>query len=94
MFQEAGIHFHLPHQHRLHVIGDLVPGWDFAMALGEEGVGWHYSESFLTLQSFLAELIPALIKFALVFVGPLGRYVVGGMGGAGGLVDEEGLIRG
>ena len=92
MFQEARIHFHLPHQHRLHVIVDLVPGGNFAMALGEEGVGWHHTESFLPLQGFLAELIPALIKFALVFVGPLGWYVMRGMGGAGGPVDEKGLI--
>ena len=92
MLQEARIHFHLSHQHRFHVIGDLIPGGDFAMALGEEGVGWHHTESFLTLQRFLAELVPALIKFALVFVGPLGWYVMRSMGGAGGPVDEKGLI--
>ena len=43
---------------------------------------------------FLAQLVPALVEFALVLVGPLLGHMVGGVRRARREVDEEGLVRG
>ncbi len=59
-------------------------------------VSWHSGgmtpKSLLPREGLVAELVPALVEFALVFVGPFLRHVVRGMGGAGREVGEERLV--
>ena len=91
-FHEAGIHLHLPAQHGLERFGHRVPGRHLLGARGELAVGRDDPELLLPGEGLLAQLVPALVELALVFVGPLFRNVVGRVGGAGGEVDEERLV--
>src|ERR1700723_119179 len=70
-----------------------VPGRNFLVARGELCVLRNNTESFLSGNGFLAELVPALVELALVLVGPLFRHMVGGVGRAGREVSEKWLVR-
>ena len=92
VLQEAGVHLHLADQHRLERLGHVVPGRDLVVASGQLGVGRDHAQCLLPLDRLLAQPVPALVEPALVPVGPLLGDVVGGVGGAGGEVDEERLV--
>ena len=92
VLEEAGVDLHLADEHRLELLGHVVPGGDLVVALGELGVGGDHPERLLPLDGLLAQPVPALVELALVLVGPLLGHVVGGMGRAGREVDEERLV--
>ena len=92
VLEEAGVHLHLADQHRLERLGHVVPGRDLVVAPGELGVGRDHAQCLLPLDRLLAQPVPALVELAPVPVGPLLGHVVGGVGGAGGEVDEERLV--
>ena len=73
VFEEAGVNFHLARKHRLHRRGDGVPGRDLGMARSELTILGDHPEFLLARESFLAQLVPALVEFALVLVGPFLR---------------------
>ena len=64
------------------------------MPPGEHGVRGHHTELLLPGEDLLAQHVPAGVEPAPVLVGPLGGHVVRCVGGAGGVVDEERLVRG
>src|SRR5271170_725713 len=93
VFHEAGIHFHLPTQDWLERLRHVAPTGDFRMAGGELRILRDDAERLLPGKGFLAQLVPALIEFALVFVGPVLRHVVRGMCRAWREIDEERFVR-
>ena len=92
VLHEGGIDLHLPGEHRLHLLGHLVPGRDLRVARGQHGVGRDHTEFLLARERRLAQLVPALVELALVLVDPFGRYVVRRVRGAGSEVHEERLV--
>src|SRR4030095_5214091 len=60
----------------------------------ELSIGRDDTKLFLPRQSPLAQLVPAVIKFALVFVGPFLRHVMRRVSGARAEVHKEGFIWG
>ena len=92
VLEEAGVDLHLADEHRPELLGHVVPGRDLVVAAGEIGVGGDDAELLLPLDRLLAQPVPALVEPAAVPVGPLLGDVVGGVGGAGGEVDEERLV--
>ena len=93
VLQESGVDLHLPGQHRLQVVGHVVPGRDLRRSRGQLGVGRDDPGLPLPLDGLLAQRVPAGVEPAGVPVGPLLRHVVRCVGGAGGEVDEERLVR-
>src|SRR5262245_35398600 len=89
----AGVHLHFTREHRLHLWIHLVPRRDALVARGELAVAGDDAELLLPRESVLAELVPALVEFALVLVRPLLRDVMRGVRSARREVDEERLVR-
>ena len=63
------------------------------MARGELCILRDDAKRLLAGNGFFPQLIPALVKFAFVLVGPLLGHMVGGVCRARREVDEEGLVR-
>ena len=93
VFQEPGVDLHLPGQHRFQGVVHVVPGRDLRRPGGELGVSRDHAELSLPPYRLLTQRIPAGVEPAGVAIGPLLRHVVGCVGGAGGEVDEERLVR-
>jgi hypothetical protein len=94
VFEEAGVDLHLPAEDGFEGFGHVGPGGDFLGARGELAGGGNDAELFLAGEDLVAELIPTLVELALVLVGPFLGGVMGCVGGARGVIDEEGLIGG
>ncbi len=92
VFAEAGEDFHLAGEELLLIVGELVPVLDGFRLGGEFGALGNDAQRDLAGQRFLAELVPALIEFALVLRDPLFRGVVRGVRCARREVDEKRLI--
>ena len=92
VLHEAGVHFHLAAQYRLERLRHVVPRRDFRVARGELRVLRDDAELLLPGDGFLAQLVPALVEFALVLVGPFLGHMVRRVGRAGREVDEERLV--
>jgi hypothetical protein len=92
VLEETRVHFHLPAEDGFQRRRHLVPGRDLLRARRELAIRGDDAEPLLPGEDLLAELVPTLVELALVLVSPLLRYMVGRMGGAGGEVDEEGLV--
>ncbi len=93
VLQETGVNLHLAGQHRLHLLGHLVPGRDALAACGEVRVGRDHAELLLPRERLLPQPVPALVEPAPVLVGPLGRHVVRRVRGSRSEVHEERLVR-
>ena len=87
--QEPGVDLHLAGQHRLEVVGHLVPVRDLRVERGELRIGRDHAELLLPLEDLLAQRVPAGVEAARVPVAPLLRGVVRGVGRAGGEVQED-----
>ena len=92
VLQEPGEHLHLAGQHRLELVGHVVPGRDLGVAGGELGVRGDDAELLLAGEDPLALDVPAVVELAGVAVGPLLGDVVRGMGRPVGEVHEERLV--
>ena len=64
--QEPGVDLHLAGQHRLEVVGHLVPVRDLRVERGQLGVGRDHAELLLPFEDLLAQRIPAGIEAARV----------------------------
>ena len=93
VLQEPGEHLHLAGQHRLELVGHVVPRRDLGVAAGELGVGGDDAELLLAGEDPLALHVPAVVELTAVAVGPLLGDVVRRMGRPVGEVDEERLVR-
>src|SRR5262249_10414246 len=76
VFLITGIHLHLMRIQFLYVRRYAVPGWERWIAGRKFGGGWNHTELLLPRKRLLAQLVPALIKLALVFVAPFLRNLV------------------
>jgi hypothetical protein len=94
VLHKARIHFHLSTQNRLERLRHVVPTGDFRVAGGQLRILRNDAERLLPRKGFLAQSIPALIEFALVFVGPVLGHMVRGVRRARREVNKEGFVRG
>ena len=92
VLHEARVDLHLAGEHRLEIVGDLVPGRDLLGPGGQLGLGRDHAELLLAGERLLAQPVPALVEGALVLRRPLRRHVVRGMGRPGREVGEERLV--
>src|SRR5437773_1961534 len=79
VFLETGVNFHLTRIHFLHVRWYAVPSWEHRITGRKLGVGGNHTELLLSCECVLAQLVPALIELAFVFVAPFLRHLVRGM---------------
>ena len=93
LLQEARVELHLAGEHRLEVVGHLIPARDLVVPLGQFGVLRNHAQLLLLLECLLPQRIPAVVELALVLVRPHLGYLVRGVGGTGGEVHEERLVR-
>src|SRR5262245_5412588 len=94
LLHEAGIHFHLPAEHRLHLRIDRVPRRYLRMPLRELAILGDDAELLLARKGLLAKRVPTLIELALVLVGPFLGHVMRRVCRTGCVVDEERSVRG
>ena len=73
VFDKAGVEFHQARSGRRARIRGCPPSGHGWIARREFGVGGNPAERFLAGEDFLAQLVPALVELAFVFVGPLLR---------------------
>ncbi len=92
VLHEARIDLHLAAQDRLERLRHVVPRRDLRMARGELAVRRNDAKRLLPGDGFFAQLVPALVEFALVLVGPLLGHMVRRVGRARREVDEERLV--
>ena len=64
VLEEPGVDLHLPGQHRLHLVGHVVPGRDLGVASGEVGVVGDHPELALAGERALALHVPAVVELA------------------------------
>ena len=64
VLEEAGVHLHLPREHRLEIVGHVVPGRDLLGPLGQLGLGRDHAELLLARERLLAQRVPALVELA------------------------------
>ena len=93
VLHEAGVDLHLSAEHRLEVLGDVIPGHDLGRASRELRVLGNNTQFLLACQRFLTQDIPTGVELALVLIAPLLGHVVGSVGGPGRVVHEERLAR-
>ena len=92
VLEEAGVDLHLAREHRLELVGHVVPGWDLLVPRRQLRLRRHDPKLLLPFEDLLAKCIPALVEAALVLVRPLRRNVVRGVRRPRGEVHEEGLV--
>ena len=92
VLEETGVHLHLAGQHRLQLVGHVVPRRDLGMTNGQLGLRRDDPELLLAGQRGLPQRIPPIGELARVLVRPLLGDMVRSMGGARGEVDEERLV--
>ena len=66
VLEEAGVDLHLAREHRLEIVGHVVPRGDLVVPRGELGVGGDHAECLLASERLLAQPVPALVELALV----------------------------
>src|SRR5690625_1618113 len=89
---KGGVVFLQPSIHPLLIGTELLPGDDAGVALGQASVFGQQSQLFLPGQAPLANDVVAFIVVFLVAGLIAGPGVVGSVGGAGGVIEEEGLV--
>src|SRR5438128_9164308 len=70
-----------------------VPSRERWVTRGELGVGRYYAELLLPRERLLAQLVPALVKLAFVFVAPFLGYLVRRMSCSSREVEKERFVR-
>ncbi len=93
VFHEARVDFHLAAEHRFERLRHVVPSRYFFVARGELCIRWDDAEFLLSADGFRAQLVPTLVKLALIFISPLLRHMMRRMGGTGREVDKEWFVR-
>ena len=93
VFAEAGVDFHQAQLKGALGFGNAVPRRHGRVARGQFGVGRNPAELFLAGEDFFAELVPALVELAFVFVGPFLEDMVRTMDAAGRPIHEERFVR-
>ena len=71
VLEEAGVDLHLAREHRLELVGHVVPRGDLGVARGELGVGRDDAQLLLPREGALALHVPSVVELARVLVGPL-----------------------
>ncbi len=92
VLEETGVDLHLAREHRLELVGHVLPGRDLLVSRSQLRIRGDDPEFLLPLEDFLAKGVPALVEAALVLVRPLRRDLVRRMRGTRSEVDEEGLV--
>src|SRR6266403_2174098 len=93
VFLETGIDFHLTRIHFFYFRRYAVPRWECRVTRSKFGTGRNNAELLLSCERFLAQLVPALIELALVFVAPFLRYLVWRMTCTRREIQKERFIR-
>ena len=93
VLQEPGVDLHLPGQHRLELLGHVVPRRDLVVAHGQLGIVGDHPQLLLPGEGALALDVPAVVELPCVLVGPFLRHVMRGVRGARREVHEERLVR-
>ena len=93
VLEEAGEDLHHPGVELALVIRQVGPLLHVGIMAGQLGVLGDDAEFLLTREHLLAIGVPAVVELARVLVGPFLRHLVGGVVGARGEVQEEGLVR-
>ncbi len=93
VFEEAGVHLHLASEHRLEIVGHVVPTRDLVGSFGQLRVGRDDPEFDLSSEGPVALRVPSVVETALVLRRPLLGHMVGGVRGSGRPVHEERLVR-
>ena len=92
VLEEAGVHLHLPLEHRLELLRHVVPCGDLRVTRSELGVRRDDPQLLLPGERLLAQGIPSVGELPLVLVGPLLRDVMRGVGRPRREVHEERLL--
>ena len=92
VLEEPRVDLHLPRQHRLQLVGHVVPGRDLVGPGGELRVLRDHAGVLLPGEGLLAQRVPALVEPPAVLVRPLGRHVVRRVRRPGREVGEERLV--
>ncbi len=93
VLDEAGEHLHQAALERLFRIRDAVPGGHGVGTRRERRLGRDPALGLLAREHPFAIGVPAVVELALVLVGPVLEHMMRAMGGAGGPVHEERLVR-
>ncbi len=93
VFEEPGVHLHLTGQHRLEVVGHVLPCRDLRVRARQLRLRWDHAKLALAAERALALGVPAIVELAGVTVGPFLRDVMRRMGRARCEVHEERLVR-
>src|SRR5439155_14799991 len=88
-----GIHLHLMRIQFLYFRRCAVPGGKRRITRGELGVARDHAELLLPRERLLAQLVPALVELAFVFVAPFLRYLVRRMSCSSRKVEKERFVR-
>src|SRR5262245_17699999 len=92
LLHEAGVHFHLPSEHPLHLRIHRIPRGYLRMPLRELAVLRNDAECLLPREGLFSQPVPALFELPLVLVGPFLRHVMRRVRRTWGVVNEEGSI--
>jgi hypothetical protein len=92
VLEECGIDLHLAREDRPQVFRGRVPGRNLVRPRRQDRIRGDDAQLFLARERLLAQLVPALIELALVFLDPVLRHVVRRVAGAGREVHEERLV--
>ncbi len=93
VFCKGREYLHLAGRESLLICRQRVPVGDVRWLGRHLGAWRYYTQLDLSRQRLLAVLVPTAVELALVPVEPIRRHVVRCMGGTGGEVDEESLVR-
>ena len=93
VLEESGEDLHHPGVELALVVRQVGPLLHVGVVAGQLGVLGDDAEFLLTGEHLFAVGVPAVVELARVLVGPFLGHLVGGVVGAGGEVQEEGLVR-
>ena len=91
--QEPGVHLHLTSQHRLQVVGHVVPRRDLLGPGGEFGVPGDDPHRLLLLEDLRPQRVPPAVEATPVALDPVLRYVMRRVCRARREVHEERFVR-
>src|SRR5436190_10195546 len=94
VFLVTGIDFHLTRIHFFYFRRYAVPGWEHRITRSKLGSRRNNAELLLPCERLLAQLVPTLIEFALVFIAPFLRHLVWRMSRTRREIEKERLVRG
>src|SRR5215475_7238946 len=92
ILEERCVDLHLASEDRFKSLFHVIPGRNVLWSRGKFAVLGDHAKLLLTSESFLTNLVPAVIEFALVLCDPVCRDVVRSVSRSGGKVDEKWLV--